>query len=243
MSSQSSLIIGEGSSLPRATLGTPGHLAVFTGALALVMLAPVARLPWAAAGCLVVLGLLYPAALRRMARLRFLILVLLLSLPPLFLVGEPNRSLLGVPYSTEGLANSLQIALRILVVLAAIQGLTGAVDIASIAGLLERLGLRGLGFSIGVALNLLPSLQQALLNTWRSLQMRGGFREQRWKGLRLLAITVIAGALSRSEEIALAAEARAFSPERARSLPIQRSHWDLPAAILVAVLVCAVVLG
>jgi energy-coupling factor transporter transmembrane protein EcfT len=41
-----------------------------------------------------------------------------------------------------------------------------------------------------------------------------------------LAVTVIAGALSRAEEIALAAEARAYSPERSRSMPIRIGKWD-----------------
>ena len=73
----------------------------------------------------------------------------------------------------------MQIALRILVVLVAIQGMTSSVDISSVAGLLERAGLHGLGFSVGVALNLLPGLLQSAQNAWRSLWMRGGLRKQR----------------------------------------------------------------
>ena len=117
-------------------------------------------------------------------RLRWLAMIVLLALPPVFFLGELDRSLAGVRYSSEGLVNGLQIAVRILVVLLAVDGLTGSVDISSVAGLLERTGLHGLGFSLGVALNLLPSLQQSALNTWRSLWMRGGLRKQRWSGLR-----------------------------------------------------------
>jgi len=135
------------------------------------------------------------------------------------------------------------IALRILVVLVAVHGLTGSVDIASIAGLLERAGLHGLGFSVGVAINLLPALQQSALNAWRSLKMRGGFRKQRWRGLRLLAVTVITGALSRAEEIALAAEARAFSPERARSMPVKTGKWDWVIAAAGSTLIILLVLA
>ena len=113
-----------------------------------------------------------------------------------------------------------------LVVLVAILGLTASVDISSVAGLLERAGLRGLGFSVGVALNLLPALLGSATNAWRSLWMRGGLRRQRLRGLRLLAVTITAGALSRAEEIALAAEARAFSPGRARALPVKSGQLD-----------------
>ncbi|MBE0410753.1 MAG: hypothetical protein IBX69_13595, partial [Anaerolineales bacterium] len=153
-----------------------------------------------------------------------------------------DRSLAGTRYSSEGLMASIQITLRILVVLVSIQGLTSRIDIASVAGLLERAGLRGLGFSMGVALNLLPALQQSATNAWRSMWMRGGFRKNRWRGLRLLAVTIIAGALGRAEEIALAAEARAFSPQRARSMPVKVGKYDWGIAIVLSIAVIGLIL-
>jgi energy-coupling factor transporter transmembrane protein EcfT len=152
--------------------------------------------------------------------------MLLLALPPVFLLGEIDRSIWGVGYSSQGLSIGLQIALRFIVVLIALNGLTGSVEITSIAGLLERVGLQGLGFSMGVALNLLPSLQQSSTNAWHSLWMRGGLRRQRWRGIRLLLFSIITNALRRAEEIALAAETRAYSPDRSRPLPIVIGNWD-----------------
>lgn len=207
-------------------VGSVGYLAIFLFSIIVVMAAPNQRLPWAAMICLLVAALVYPHAFRSLMRLRWLIMIALMALPPLFMIGDLDRSLAGIAYSSEGLQNGLQIAMRILVVLVAIQGMTSSVDISSLAGLLERAGLHGLGFSVGVALNLLPSLLQSAQNAWRSLWMRGGLRKQRSRGLRLLAITIIAGALSRAEEIALAAEARAFIPERARSMPIKFGKLD-----------------
>jgi energy-coupling factor transporter transmembrane protein EcfT len=217
-------------SLKRSTreqnLGTIGYLAIFACSLAAVMLAPPPYLPWVAGGCLLVAWLVYPQAFHALMRWRWLLMIVVLSLPPIFLVGALDRSLFGIPYSSEGLQQALQIALRMLVVLVSVQGFTSAVDISSIAGLLERAGLRGLGFSFGVALNLLPALLQSAQNAWRSLWMRGGLRRQRWRALRLLMVTVIANALNRAEEIALAAEVRAFSPARARSMPVRVGKWD-----------------
>jgi energy-coupling factor transporter transmembrane protein EcfT len=148
------------------------------------------------------------------------------------LVGELDAHLAGIPYSSVGLLVGAQMALRLIVVLAAVEGLTSTVDVASIAGLLERLGLHGLGFSMGVALNLLPALQTAALHAWQSLWLRGGLRRKRLRGLRLLMVTILANALGRAEEIALAAEARGYTPERSRRLPIQVGRWDwLVAAV------------
>ena len=190
------------------------------------MLAPQEYIPVAAAVCITVSVLLFPLSPRRLFHWRWLFFMLLLALPPIFFLGEINRSFLGLGYSTEGLLTGLQIALRFIVVLIALNGLTGSVEITAIAGLLERVGLQGLGFSMGVALNLLPSLQQSSINVWHSLWMRGGLRRQRWRGLRLLAFSILTNALRRAEEIALAAEARAFSPDRSRALPIVVGYWD-----------------
>ena len=124
-----------------------------------------------------------------------------------------------------GVLAAIQIGLRFVVVLTAVNGFTSTVDIPQVGGLLERFGLRGLGFSLGVALNLLPGLQQSSHNAWQALQMRGGLRRRWWRGLRLLAMTVMTNALRRAEEIALAAESRAFSPECVRPMPLH-SGWQ-----------------
>jgi energy-coupling factor transporter transmembrane protein EcfT len=226
MISQHCMKLSLSASFKERNLGAVAYLGIFIFSVVTVMVTPAWHLPWAAAICLLVALLVYPHAFRSLMRLRWLGMIILLALPPIFLLGDLDRSLAGIPYSSEGLLSGMQIALRILVVLVAIQGLTSSVDISSVAGLLERAGLHGLGFSVGVALNLLPALLQSALNAWRSLWMRGGLRKQRGRGLRLLAVTVIAGALSRAEEIALAAEARAYSPERSRSMPIRIGKWD-----------------
>jgi energy-coupling factor transporter transmembrane protein EcfT len=209
---------------------------VFIWALGLVMLLPQTALPVAAIPCLGVIVLVFPGCLRRAFHLRWLGFLILLALPSVFLLGELDRSVLGIGYSSAGLAIGAQICVRFIVVLITVSGLTGNVDITSLAGLLERLGLQGLGFSMGVALNLLPSLQASSLNAWRSLWMRGGLRRNRLRGLRLLILTIISNALRRADEIALAAETRAFTPETSRPAPVILGSWDAPivAALLLS---------
>jgi energy-coupling factor transporter transmembrane protein EcfT len=217
-------------------LGTIGYLVIFAWSLGMVMLAPANNLLLVGGLCFLVAALVYPRSFRRLLRLRWLVMIALLALPPVFFLGELDRSLWGIPYSSLGLVSSTQIILRVIIVLVAVDGFTSSVDIASIAGLLERFGLRGLGFSMGVALNLLPSLQTAALNTWHSLWMRGGLRKQRWRGICLLLLTIITNALRRTEEIALAAEGRAFCPEHCRAMPLRAGSLDWAAVT------CAVVL-
>lgn len=205
----------------RPFLGTPGRLVVFFWSLAMVLFMPAERLFLAAGVTLLCLAVLYPASLRRLFRWRWLIFSLLLVLPILFWSGETTS-----PDTMERLALGLQMVLRMIVVIVSVDGLSTAVDIAEVAGLLERFGLRGLGFAVGVAINLLPALRRSGQAAWYSLRMRGGLRAQWWRGLQLLLVTILMNGLRQAENVALAAEARAFSPDRAVALPIRRSAYD-----------------
>jgi energy-coupling factor transporter transmembrane protein EcfT len=207
-------------------LGTLSYLVIFAWSLGMVMFTPAQYMLLAGGLCFLVAALIYPRSFRRLVRPRWLVMIGLLAIPPIFFLGDLDRGFWGIRYSSVGLTSSMQIFLRVVVVLVSVDGFTSSVDIASIAGLLERFGLRGLGFSVGVALNLLPSLRTAAIHTWHSLWMRGGLRAQRWRGIRLLLLTIIANALRRTEEIALAAEGRAFSPEQSRAMPLKTGSLD-----------------
>jgi len=215
----------------KPSVGIYGYLAVFFWSLGMIVFSPPEQITPVAALCLFVVAFFYPQksthfSMQRFIRPRWFLLIGLLVIPPIFLWGTPDRTFWGMPISSEGLLLSVRIALQMIVILAAVNMLTSAVDITSLAGLIERLGLRGLGFAVGVALNLLPALRQSSLNAWRSLWMRGGFRKKRWRGLQMLLVTIMTNALRWAEEVSLAAEARAFSPEQPRALPIQSGSLD-----------------
>lgn len=207
-------------------IGTAGHLAVFGWSLAMMILFSDERTLLAAALCLLVAGMFHPISFRQMLRLRWIFLFGILVLVNGMWMGEADLQLWKISFSSAGLEAGLQMALRAMVILVAVDGFSRSVGISEIAGMLERLGLAGLGFSLGVAFNLLPSLRQISTNTWRSLRMRGGLRRQRWRALQLFLVTVMANGLRRGEEIALAAEARAYTPERSRALPLKYGKLD-----------------
>jgi energy-coupling factor transporter transmembrane protein EcfT len=217
-------------------VGALGYLAVFAGSLGMIMFSSANRMILSAILCVLVALVLYPAALRRVLRLRWLFLLGSLVLVNAFWVGEADVRIWGLPLSWAGLEIGVRMALRAAVILVAADGFSSSVDISEVAGLLERLGLSGLGFSLGVAVNLLPSLRETSAIAWRSLRMRGGFRQRRWRALQLLLVTIMANALRRGEEIALAAEARAYSPDHTRTLPLKRGcldGWILAGALVV----------
>lgn len=218
-----------------ATLGKPGvagHLFLFVWSLALVILVPASR-TWVAATLALLAALaFYPGAIGRALRLRWLLLITLMAIPSLFIPGPPALALgsLGA-FSAQGLQTALRTILRAFTIIIAVDGLTSSVDVGQIAALFERAGFQGLGFALGVALNLLPILRETTTVTWQSLCMRGGLRRQPLRGLRYFLVTVSSSALRRAADIALAAEARAYAPGRQRPRPRHRSPLDRPLMI------------
>ncbi len=229
-------------SQPERRVGPIGYLALLLGPLGLMVLAPPGRLPLATALCLGAAALAHPAAFRRLWHWRWLVLLGSVVVANSLWLGPPDRTLAGLAYSGDGLQAGLRMALRSLVVLLAVDGFSSAVDVTQAARLLERAGLPGLGFCIGVAFNLLPSLRHSGQSAWHSLRMRGGLRRQRWRALRLLLVTVVANALRRAQDIALAAEARGFTPDRRLGPPLKAGPIDW-LLVLATALVGAVLLA
>jgi energy-coupling factor transporter transmembrane protein EcfT len=222
--------------LGKPLIGSLGHLVVFLWALACVLLTQLRGGFLLVGVCILALSLLYPSGLRRILRPRWLILLgIILLTSVLFGGGQPDLQIWGFPLSSVGIALGVRMTLSAVVILLAAEGLSSSMDISEVAGLFERLGLQGLGFSLGVAANQLPNLRQSGMHAWHSLRMRGGMRAQWWRGLQLLLLTILTNALRRSEDIVLAAEARAFRPDRSRAAPLRIGRldwWLLPAGVL-----------
>lgn len=217
-------------------VGSLGHLVIFLWSLGVVLLTQIRGGFLLAGICVMFLALIYPSALRRILRPRWLILLLiLLVVSILFGSGKLDRELWGFPVSSENIIVGVKMTLSAIIILIAADGLASSMDITEVAGVFERLGLQGLGFSLGVAANQLPNLRQSSTNAWHSLRMRGGMRAQWWRGLQLLLLTILTNALRRSEDIVLAAEARGFRPERSRTAPLRIGRldwWMIPAGFL-----------
>ncbi len=223
-----------GASKPRLLVGSLGHLSIFLWAAASAMLLPAGRGLAAGLAVAAALGAIYPAAARRLLRPRWAALLASLFLVNLFFgapADGPRWALAGMSISADAALGGLQMALRAVVILLAADGLAGSVDITEVAGLLEHAGLHGLGFSIGVAANLLPDLRRSAAQAWHSLRMRGGLRAQGWCGAQLWLLAVLANTLRHAEEIVLAAEVRAFRPELSRRAALRMGSLDAWVAL------------
>ncbi len=226
---------------PVFNFGTRGYLLLFGWSLALAMFLPGEQLASVVALSLGFAALTYPAAIRRLLHWRWLIFFGFLMIPNLLWGGPHDAEWLGVPVSLAGLQKGWAMVMRSFIIILAVDGLAVSVSISEIAGLFERAGLQGLGFALGIAVNLLPTLRQTATQTWHSLWLRGGFRRHRFRAANLFLITVITSTLRRAAEIGLAAEARAFSPERTRPLPLKAGRSDPVLAGLLLIMTVFIV--
>lgn len=138
----------------------------------------------------------------------WLLLIGLTMLSPLA-IGEPDMNLWGVALSSEGLHTGVYMLARALSIAVAVSGFSNSVSVNELTGLFERAGAGGLGFAVGVAFNMLPTITTETQNVFDTLRLRGGFRRP-LHGLRTLLIVALSNALRHADDIVWAAEARAF---------------------------------
>jgi energy-coupling factor transporter transmembrane protein EcfT len=172
-------------------------------------------------------GLLYSRrGLQLLRRPRFWILVMAAVVSGSFLVGESDTTLGPLHLSQEGFAAGLEMAGRAFTLALAFNLGSGALSLSDIVTVFGRLGLRGLGFAIALAMNLLTTLQEMATVTLQTIRLRGGMRRP-WMALQLFLVTTVANTLRYRDDIVNAAAVRAFDPNKGQPLPLPLRLSDL----------------
>ena len=205
----------------RGCLSPVSFLAFLAWSLLLVALLPNAHL-WLLLSAVVAFGWLNGGSgLRALAHPRFWLFVLsILALSP-FILGEADVHWGSLQLSRAGLEAGLWMALRAATLTLAFNFSLGALSVAQMIRLFDTVGLRGLGFALGVALNAGPALLDVVEAAYHTLRLRGGFRRP-VRNARLFLVTIISNSLRYGDDIVTAASARAFDPA-ARSTPGNRT--------------------
>jgi len=217
-------------------VGTWGRLAFLIWAIVLGVLVPGARVILVLGFVVVFSALFFRSGLRPIRRLEFWALVASGLLFSPFLIGEKDLSLLGLSLSSEGFWAGVWMTVRALSVALAVGGFAYAVSADEIARLFEMAGLKGLGFAVGVAVNMLPTLEETVRNAYEAMRLRGGFQRERLQALRMLLVAIVVNALRRGDEVVEAAEARAFRPDSPRREPLPLGRADLALVAVLTVL-------
>jgi energy-coupling factor transporter transmembrane protein EcfT len=114
-----------------------------------------------------------------------------------------------------------------------------ALSLSDMLAVFDRLHLRGLGFALGVAMNLLATLQEMARTTFETIKLRGGLRRP-LTALRLFLVTLISNTLRYGDQIVNAATVRAFDPAggRARALSPRRADLWLVGGLVACAAGC-----
>jgi energy-coupling factor transporter transmembrane protein EcfT len=171
--------------------------------------------------------------LQLLRRPPFWILILAAVALGSFLIGEPDVTLGPLYLSQEGFVAGLEMAGRAFTLALAFNLGVGALSLSDTVAVFERLGLRGLGFAIALAMNLLATLQEMATVTLQTIQLRGGMRRP-WMALRLFLITAVANTLRYRDEIVNAAAVRAFDPNKGQPLLLPLRLSDLWLLVVLA---------
>lgn len=195
----------------RRWLGPGSYLAFLVWALSLVALLPDGRIAPLLVAVLA-FGLLDGGqGLSPLRKGRFWLLTLSIVAVSVLVLGEADLTWGWLRLSRAGFEMGLRMALRAVCLSLAFSVSVGVLSTSEMIHLFEGFGLKGLGFSLGVALNLLSTLGETIEAAYHTIRLRGGFRHP-WPALRLFLITVIANALRYGDDVVRAASARGFDP-------------------------------
>lgn len=227
----------------RLGVSNSGRLLAFVSTLAMAATAVEWRVLGAFGLAIILALVLSRESFRRVAVDRTWPVLAALALGLGALIGERDLQVWSLALSSSGLTLGLQMTIRAITILLAVQTLTAAVSPSAVASVLERVGFKGLGFALGVAVNALPTVQRNFQDALTALRLRGGFRRRRLYALRLLLLTTIVNSVRHAEDIVAAAEARGFRVDQRRPTTFSWRSGDLALLAFVAIAVLAIVFG
>lgn len=201
----------------------------------MVALLPAGRVPALAGAVTLFAAITCRRALATLSNRKTWILLLSLVLISAFTLGEKDLAWGFLRLSSAGLRAGIEMSLRGLAILLAFAASIGALSVSALSQLFEKMGMKGLGFALGVAMNMTTVLGEVSSTAYHTLRLRGGFRRPRFliEDTRLLLLGIFTNALRHGDDVVLAASARAYDPARAAGEQIPFYAGD---ALLILVL-------
>lgn len=184
-----------------------------------------------------------PQGLRPLRRLRFWVFIATALVLGPFLTPTAGLSLKHASLDWTGVRLGLDIAGRAFNLTLAFSLGLSALSLSDFMVFFEHLHMRGLGFALGVAMNLVKTLEEMAMVTFETIRLRGGLRRP-VVALRLFLVTLVSNTLRYGDQIVNAAAVRAFDPNSDRysvSRPGAGS-WRADLALVLCLLASGAVL-
>lgn len=178
-------------------------------------------------------------ALSRMARWPLIIFaVTVLSVSAIHLESNAEEYL-KINIEPSGILLGLHMLMRAVSIFIAAQIFSVRVPVLDLTRLADAIGMRGFGFSLGVAFHMLPEVHSIARETRDALKLRGNFRIHRIHATKQWLIAILVQLIQRSDEVVSAARTRGFgSGKRYRYFP----EWHAGDSLIVTVIIVAFIL-
>jgi len=172
-------------------------------------------------------SLMSPDAIHSLKKRRFwFFLASITVISVLAMGGEETVAVAGFNLSRAGLSAGFGMALRATTIILATTAFARTASIGGLSALFARLGVGEMGFLLGIAVNLVPLIQNTAASALLAMRLRGGFRRKRLEAMKRLVVTILVNALRHSADIACAAEARGFGGAQPAACPISITRGD-----------------
>jgi len=169
--------------------------------------------------------------LRLLRRYRFWVFILTAVALGSLLGKDPAAASRSLHVSRGGWKMGVGMAGRAFVMSLAFSVGISALSLSDITAMFDRLHLRGLGFALGLAANLLGTLREISIATMETIRLRGGMRRP-IVGLRLFLVTLVSNTLRYGDQIVNAAAVRAFDPNEGQTTPLPLWRSDVGLLIV-----------
>ena len=136
------------------------------------------------------------------------------------MLGEADTSFGPLNLSRAGFVTGCWMALHAVTLMVAFSATLGSLTVSQTIAGFDSLGLRAMGFALGVALNMLHTLQDVVDAAYHTIRLRGGLKRPLYS-FRLFLVTVVANSLRYGDDIVRSAAARAFDPAMPAARPAQ----------------------
>lgn len=200
--------------MARLDLSPWGYLALLVWGAIMAMALPAVALPWLLTALVLLAAYLAPRSLLALLQPGIWWLSIAVMVTAALWLGAPDVRWGRLTWSSAGALLGLAAVGRLWALLLSTSLARASLPLSSWIGLFGTVGLHGLGFALGVALNLLPTMRRLAETTWQSIRLRGGWRRPAL-ACRLFLLTMLSNAISYGGQIVAAAAARAFDPATA----------------------------
>lgn len=157
-----------------------------------------------------VVYLIEKRALYMFLRWKIWLSLLIMFLLTSSLIGKKDTEVLGIWISSYGMKEGFNLGLRAIILIFATKLISKKIRVEELICYFDRFKLVGLGFSIGIGLNIISAITDCVEHTYYSAKQKGCFRRNIVFNFKLMFIRTMLNIVSLAEDVVQAAKFKGY---------------------------------